>query len=82
MTVQVNVMANGRMNLPVAIRKRLGLATGGAVLIEETDDGVVLRTVSQAVTRAQALSKRLTAGKEGATVADFLANRRREAVSE
>ena len=82
MTVQVNVMANGRMNLPVAIRKRLGLATGGAVLIEEADDGVVLRTVSQAVARAQALSKRRTAGKEGATVADFLADRRREAVSE
>ncbi len=79
MTVQVNVMPNGRMNLPAAIRKRLGLATGGAVLIEETDDGVVLRTVSQAVARAQALSKRLTTGKEGATVADFLADRRREA---
>jgi hypothetical protein len=51
-------------------------------LIEETDDGVVLRTVSQAVARAQALSKRLTAGKEGATVADFLADRRREANAE
>jgi len=82
MTVQVNVMANGRMNLPSAIRKRLGLSGGGPVLIEETDDGVMLRTVSQAVTRAQALSKRLTAGKEGATVADFLADRRREASAE
>lgn len=82
MTAQVNVMANGRMNLPSAIRKRLGLSSGGAVLIEETEDGVVLRTVSQAVTRAQALSKRLTAGKEGASVADFLADRRREVSAE
>lgn len=82
MTTQVNVMANGRMNLPSAIRKRLGLSGGGAVLIEETDDGVVLRTVNQAVSRAQALSKRLTAGKEGASVADFLADRRREASAE
>ena len=82
MAIQVNVMPNGRMNLPSALRKRLGLSNGGAVLIEETDDGVVLRTVGQAVARAQALSKRLTAGKDGATVADFLADRRREASAE
>ena len=72
-------MANGRMNRPSAIRKRLGLSGDGVVSIEEVDERAVLRTVSQAVARAQALSKRLTAGREGATVADFLAERRREA---
>jgi len=82
MAIQINVMPNGRMNLPSAVRKRLGLASGGAVLIEETDDGVVLRTVAQAVARAQAMSKRFTAGKAGATVDDFLAERRREASAE
>ncbi|WP_235981540.1 AbrB/MazE/SpoVT family DNA-binding domain-containing protein [Novosphingobium aerophilum] len=40
MTVQVTITPNGRMSLPADIRKRLGLAAGGALLVEETDDGV------------------------------------------
>ena len=52
------------------------------VYLEETEDAIVLRTVSQAVARAQALSRKLTAGKAGATVDDFLAERRREANGE
>ena len=66
MTLQVMITANGRMSLPAAIRKRLGLEGGGAVLVEETADGVVLRTVDQAVARAQA----------EASVDAFRANRR------
>jgi AbrB family looped-hinge helix DNA binding protein len=46
------------MSLPAEIRKRLGLEKGGAVLIEETADGVMLRTVNQAVLRAQSIAKR------------------------
>jgi AbrB family looped-hinge helix DNA binding protein len=52
MTVQVNITSNGRMSLPVGIRKRLGLEGGGAVLVEETSEGVILRTVDQAVAKA------------------------------
>jgi AbrB family looped-hinge helix DNA binding protein len=76
MTVQVNITPNGRMSLPIDIRKRLGLERGGAVLVEETTDGVVLRTVAQAVARAQAISQALLDGKPGVTVADFIAERR------
>lgn len=75
MTLQVNITATGRMNLPVAIRKRLGLEGGGAVLVEETADGVVLRTVGQAVARAQAIAKRY-ADHPDAGVDAFLTNRR------
>ena len=75
MTLQVNITANGRMSLPAGVRKRLGLEGGGAVLIEETSDGVVLRTVSQAVARAQAIAKKYADHPE-ATVDAFLANRR------
>ena len=82
MTMQVNITANGRMSLPADVRKRLGLIGGGAVLLEETDDGVVLRTVSQAVARAQALSRQWTAGKDGASVDDFIAERRQAANAE
>ncbi len=70
------------MSLPADVRKRLGLNGGGAVLLEETDDGVVLRTVSQAVARAQALSRKWTAGKDGASVDDFIAERRLAAEAE
>jgi len=77
MTLQVNITANGRMSLPVGIRKRLGLEKGGAVLIEETLDGVVLRTVGQAVAKAQAIAKRY-AHEPGTSVDDFLSMRREE----
>jgi AbrB family looped-hinge helix DNA binding protein len=82
MPPRVKVMPNGRMSLPADLRRRHGLASGGQVIVEETEDSIVLRTVSQAVTRAQALSRKLTAGKAGATVDDFLAERRREAKGE
>lgn len=77
MTLQVNITANGRMSLPADIRKRLGLIGGGAVLIEETDDGVILRTIDQAVARAQAIAKRYAAHPD-ASVDAFLATRRRD----
>ncbi len=75
MTIQVNITPNGRMSLPAELRKRLGLADGGAVFLEETEDGVVLRTAAQAVARAQALAKRFTGNKPEASVDAFLAKR-------
>lgn len=77
MAVQVNITPNGRMSLPASIRKRLGLEGGGAVLLEETGDGVVLRTVQQAVARAQAIAKKYAAHPD-ASVDAFLADRRTE----
>jgi AbrB family looped-hinge helix DNA binding protein len=77
--MQVNITPSGRMSLPAEVRKRLGLSGGGAVLIEETDDGLVLRTVAQAVLHAQRASREFTAGKGGASVDDFIAGRRSEA---
>ena len=77
MTVQVNITSNGRMSLPADIRKRLGLQDGGQVLVEETEDGVILRTVDQAVARAQAIAKKYS-DAPGASVEAFLASRRAE----
>ena len=45
-------------------------------------DAIVLRTLDQAVARAQVLSRKLVAGKAGASVDDFLADRAREAEAE
>lgn len=76
MTIQVNITPNGRMSLPADIRKRLGLTGGGAVLLDETADGVVLRTAAQAVARAQAISRSLLDGKTAGTIAEFIQERR------
>lgn len=79
MTIQVTITPNGRMSLPADLRKRLGLADGGAVFLEETEDGVVLRTAAQAVAHAQAIAKRFAKSrKDDASVDAFLANRRTE----
>jgi hypothetical protein len=52
----------------------LGLAKGGAVFVEETPDGVVLRTAEQIVMHARALAKQYDT-MDGGSVDDFLANR-------
>ena len=79
MTVQVSITSNGRISLPADIRKRLGLADGGSLVVEETPDGVILRTVAQSIAHAQALAKQYTGGKTDASVDAFLARRRAEA---
>lgn len=78
MTLQIKITATGRMSLPADVRKRLGLTGGGAVYMDETEDGVVLRTANQAVARAQALAKRYTGDNPEASVEAFLARRREE----
>jgi AbrB family looped-hinge helix DNA binding protein len=76
MTYQVKIAANGRMSLPADLRKRLGLAGGGALLVEETADGIVLRTTAQAIANAQAIARRYTGDKPASSVDAFLAARR------
>ena len=76
MTIQVSITPNGRMSLPADIRKRLGVAGGGALLVEETPDGVILRTVAQSIAHAQAIARKYTAGNPDMSVDAFIANRR------
>jgi len=78
MTIQVAITPNGRMSLPADIRKRLGLSGGGALLVEETADGIILRTVAQSIAHAQALAKHYAGDGEDTSVAAFLARRRQE----
>jgi AbrB family looped-hinge helix DNA binding protein len=60
--MKAKVMPDGRLSLPADLRKRHGLARGGEVIVEDLGDAIVLRTLDQVVARAQALSRRLTAG--------------------
>jgi AbrB family looped-hinge helix DNA binding protein len=77
-TYHVNVTRNSRIILPADVRKRLGLADGGELILEETQNGLVLRTLAQAIAEAQEIVLRYTAGNPDATVDAFLANRRAE----
>ncbi len=74
MTLQVAVTATGRMSLPADIRKRLGLAKGGAVYVDETPDGIVLRTAEQLLAHARSLARQYDK-VDGGSVDDFLAAR-------
>jgi AbrB family looped-hinge helix DNA binding protein len=76
MTYHLNVAPNGRVVLPAEVRRRLGLSEGGDLLMEETPDGLVLRTVAQAVAHAQAIARRYLADRPDVSVDAFLANRR------
>lgn len=80
--VRARVMPDGRVSLPAELRKKHGLARGGEVIVEDAGDAIVLRTLDQMVMRAQALSRKLVVGKAGASVADFLADRARDAKAE
>jgi AbrB family looped-hinge helix DNA binding protein len=77
-TVQVNITPNGRMSLPADLRKRLGVDGGGVLLVEETPDGVVLRTLDQTVAHARALARQYSKDPSTASVDAFLAVRRAE----
>jgi AbrB family looped-hinge helix DNA binding protein len=79
---RARVTAEGRLSLPADVRRRHGLAEGGELLVEDLGDAIVLRTVPQAIARAQAISARLTRGRAGASVDDFLADRARDSESE
>ena len=76
MTYRVTVAANGRLLLPAEVRSRMGIPEGGELLMEETQNGLVLRTVAQAVAHAQAIALRYTASNPNASVDAFLAQRR------
>jgi AbrB family looped-hinge helix DNA binding protein len=80
--MKAKVMPDGRVSLPAGVRRRHGLANGGERIVEDVGDGIVLRTLDEVVARAQAWSRKLVAGKKGATVDDFLADRAREAADE
>lgn len=76
MTIQVKLTPSGRVSLPADLRRRLKLAGGDSLFLDETADGLVLRTAAQAVARARAISEALLDGKSEASVDDFIAGRR------
>lgn len=78
----VNVAENGRLCLPVELRRSLGLEKGGPVTLELADGEVRLMTVAARVRRAQELTRRAFAGKRMPTVDEFIGWKREQAALE
>ena len=76
------VSETGRLSIPADIRKAVGLERGGDVVIELVRREIRIRTIDEVVAQAQAIARRLTAGKPDTSVDAFLAERRREAERE
>ena len=76
MAVQVKMVANGRIGIPVALRKRLGVDDGDTLVLQEIENGLVLRTVPQSVANARALLKQYESEGAETSVDEFLALRK------
>lgn len=83
MTVQVEITPSGEVVLPEDVRRKLGVEAGGTLLIEDRDDGVLVRaaedvharamTTAEAIRRAQEFSRKWL---KNDGVDKFLAERR------
>jgi bifunctional DNA-binding transcriptional regulator/antitoxin component of YhaV-PrlF toxin-antitoxin module len=82
MGIEIRVAANGRMVLPVDVRKRMGLENGGKLILNESEFGLQLLSVRQRVAKAQAFYEEASEGKASFTVDDFLAQKRADAALE
>lgn len=79
MVAHVKVAANGRVCIPADVRARLGIKDGDKLVLDETEEGLFLRTLDQSVRSAQALVRKLRQNGANLSVDDFIAERRREA---
>ena len=79
-TIDVRVASNGRMVLPAAVRKALGLHGDTKVILTVEDDQVRLSPIGHGVSRAQALYREHA--KHARTTDDFLEDRKKDAVAD
>ena len=76
-TLTARLEKNGRILLPAAVRKQLGVKPGDQLLLHVSDDGVHLTTLPMAVRRVQEELRRYV--PRGASLADeVIAMRRAE----
>lgn len=73
---------NGGVTFPPDVRAAAGLEHGGPVVIEVVDGELHVRSIKQIMDRASDLARKIIGDQPGASVDDFLAERRREAEAE
>ena len=78
MPIELSISPEGRVNLPAAIRERLGVECGGSLIVEEVENGVLLRSVAQAIEQAQTIKRKHSAGITDTSVNAFLIARRND----
>ena len=81
MDTLTKVSEGGKINLPAAFRRQLGIEPGTPVLLRVEDGELRVRTVQSSLRRLQADASRVFAGS-GETVDRLLADRRDEAARE
>mgnify|MGYP003673182891 CR=1 FL=1 len=79
--VHGQVSESGRLSLPAAVRREVGLERGGPVRIDVVDGSIRIRTVTEIKDRIRALA-RSTGFAEKASVDDFVAWRAAERTDE
>jgi bifunctional DNA-binding transcriptional regulator/antitoxin component of YhaV-PrlF toxin-antitoxin module len=77
----VVVSKSGRIVLPAEFLAALGVGRGGNVVLALQGRTIRVRSLDDVITQVQRRTRRLLKGK-GASVDDFLAERRREAARE
>ncbi len=78
---EIPMQENGRVVLPVSLRKALGLEKGDKVLVEAEGDRVTLTTARLRRKRAQEIARRY-AQAGVSVVEEFLQEKRAEALTE
>ncbi len=79
--MRVNVLPNGRLVLPVQLRRRLGIERGGQIVAEIDGDVVRLTTADRSLDEAGALFRSHVPGAAG-LADEVIADRRAEAAAE
>lgn len=79
--IAISVADNGRVVLPVALRRRLNIVRGGTLVIREEEGRFVLESADEAITRAQGIVRRFAPDAAG-VVDELSAERRAEAERE
>ena len=76
-----HISENGRIVIPAAYRKAMGLKGGEVVTIRMDEDGLHIQSMKQTIKRAQAVVRKYVG--EGRSLSDeLIAERRREAKRE
>jgi AbrB family looped-hinge helix DNA binding protein len=74
---RVRIIEGGKLVIPAAMRRALGISSGDTVLVDVDDGELRVRSLERAVARAQAIVRKHV--PEGVSLVDELIADRREA---
>lgn len=81
MNFQVTLVEGGKIVLPAALRRKHGYTIGQRLLVDDTADGLRIRSLDDVVARAQELVARI-APADRIFSDELIADRRRDAAGE